>query len=463
MISLESGSSIFRNHEEVVVGLMYSCLGAKLSLKLGAKLSDRSDKGEGVIPETRSVRDAFDTCRQHPTVNQPGNRTNRLDRPFLLPCNDHTSKIITMFFIACLAASFAVARTTENASYQVFQEAIASKDASFVLFTSQTTQFLQSYTSVFERANTNSGISFLTVDCDREGDLCNEHDVNSYPTFRLFEPSKEGSNRHETRYRGPRTMQAISGWVKRKELGVITNIDEMGMEAFKEIDEIVVVAQLPSDDKTLLDCFTAVAAQQHQDYVFGYTTDPLIAKDQGLAVPSVKLFKNIDNDHRTLSGAYTSASLSSFLAIAIPSTIRTFREKDLENFMQRDKLTLYIFTSPGSSRATSLLQLLTPLAKKYEKYATFAMADAVKHAEMASKLLSRIDEHNKDQEMETSIVVHAPLNNNVFMWAHGKKMERDDVESMLKTILQGKAKSGDVFGKDAADLEEGKENAHDEL
>jgi hypothetical protein len=370
----------------------------------------------------------------------------------------------TTWLAAAAATLFTVAsaQISGSSSSQDFQEALESKDPSLVLFTSLLAPSLRSYTTTFQSADRNSGTRFMTVDCDLESGLCNEYDVNSFPTIRLFELGSDGPSKHVTRYRGPRTVKAISGWVKRRESGVVTRIDGNEVETFKEIDEIVVVAYLPSDDKMLLGEFTAVAAEQHHDYVFAYTTDSSIAKEQGLAVPSVKVFKSADRDHRILSNAFTSASLSSFLATAIPSTIRAFREKDLDAFMQRERLTLYIFAPLDSPRATSLRQKLTPLAKKYEKYVTFVVADAVKHAEMATNLLSRFGEKGKGQHTKTRLAVHAPLNDNVFMYASGKEMEAESVESMIKTILQGKAKSGDVFGSEAADLDE-EGNRHDEL
>jgi hypothetical protein len=431
-------------------------------------VSDGFDRGEGGVPETRSVRDRFDTCSLYLTI--ASSETERLEfRTSTSVRRNYSSAITTMYATTWLAAAAATlftvafAQTEVSASSQDFIQALDSKDPLLVLFTSRSATSLQSYTTIFQSADRNGGTRFMTFDCDLESELCSEYDINSYPTIRLFELGIDGLSRHVTRYRGPKTVKAIRGWVKRRDLGMVTKIDGNELERFKEIDEIVVVAHLPSDDQMLLDEFTAVAAEQHHDHVFAYTTDSNVAKEQGLAVPSIKVFKNADNDHRILSNTFTSASLSSFLATAIPCSIRTFREKDLDMFMQRDKLTLYIFTSIDSPRAEALRRQLTPLAKKYEKYVTFAVADAVKHAEMATNLLSRFGGQGKDEHKKTRIAVHAPLNDNVFRYALGKELEVESIESMIKTILQGKAKSGDIFGSEAADLDEEEGNGHDEL
>ncbi|KAF2833559.1 hypothetical protein CC86DRAFT_389765 [Ophiobolus disseminans] len=270
---------------------------------------------------------------------------------------------------------------------------------------------------------------------------------------------------HMTRYRGPRTEKAIRDFVKRRELPIVTHIETAQLETLKEINDIVVVAYLPPDSPTLLSIFTSIASQHHFDFVFGYTTSASDASKENLPVPSIKIFKNADDDHRILNGAFTASSLSNFLTTAVPKVIRDFREKDLETFMQRDKLTLYIFTS-SEDQACALRTGLTPLAKKYEKYVVFAVADGEKHKEMASNFLARFDAGGVGGGLKMpGVVVHAPLNDNVFMYARGKEIEQEVVESMLVTILQGKARSGDVFGREASDVEEGgrEEWGHDEL
>ena len=266
-----------------------------------------------------------------------------------------------------------------------------------------------------------------------------------------------------TQYRGPRTQKAIQGFVKRREVPVVTQIEGAMMGQFNRVDDVVVVAYLSKDDATLLEGFRTVARELHRDYVFGHTDDASLAAAENLSVPSIKVFKNADNDHRTLSGTFTSTSLASFLDTAVPTVIRDFSEKQIDTFMQRDKLTVYIFTATDS-QATSLRQNLTPLAKKYEKYVVGAIADVSRHGEMATNFLVRFGV--EETEMKTPcVVVHAPLNDNVFLYEPGKKIEVVVLEGMLMGILQGKAKSGDVFGKEAADMEgeEGQEGGHDEL
>jgi len=60
-----------------------------------------------------------------------------------------------------------------------------------------------------------------------------------------------------------------------------------------------------------------------------------------------------------------------------------------------------------------------------------------------------------------ALVVHAPMNDNVFVYRQGRVIERSVVEDMLTRILQGKAKAGEVFGDEAQVEKRG--GGHDEL
>jgi protein disulfide-isomerase A1 len=106
-------------------------------------------------------------------------------------------------------------------------------------------------------------------------------------------------------------------------------------------------------------------------------------------------------------------------------------------------LTVYIFALNPTATSTELLHELTPLAKKYAKYVTFGLADATEFAPMAQ---------NFGLEIEMgfpALVVHAPVNDNVFIYRQGRAIEEGVVEDMLTTILHGKAKPGQVFGNEA--------------
>lgn len=69
------------------------------------------------------------------------------------------------------------------------------------------------------------------------------------------------------------------------------------------------------------------------------------------------------------------------------------------------------------------------------------------------------DEESK--EIDPTIVVHAPMNDHIFKYRQGNEIDATSVESMLTTILQGKAADGQVFEGIGDARREGE--GHDEL
>lgn len=126
---------------------------------------------------------------------------------------------------------------------------------------------------------------------------------------------------------------------------------------------------------------------------------------------------------------------------------------------QADKLAAYIFAATDNE-ANALRWELTPVAKKFDKYVTFGVADAVEYAPMAESF-------GLSERKFPALAVHAPMNDNVFIYRQGKRIMASVVEAMLTTILQAKAGSGQVFGSDAPEMEgevtQDMRKGHDEL
>jgi protein disulfide-isomerase A1 len=85
---------------------------------------------------------------------------------------------------------------------------------------------------------------------------------------------------------------------------------------------------------------------------------------------------------------------------------------------------------------------LTPIAKKYEQYVTFGVADSIEYGPMAMNF-------NLENGRFPALAVHAPMNDNVFTYSQSRKITAEVVENMLLKILQGEATSGQVFGSEA--------------
>jgi protein disulfide-isomerase A1 len=339
---------------------------------------------------------------------------------------------------------------------EVFDTMLTVRGTLLVSFTSRTLEPVLPFNNVFAEAAEHSETLFVTINCDIETALCSKYDINAYPTIRIFD--RKQTEMQMSRYRGPKTSKALLSLVKRRELPVLSHLQAASDMSFRRVDPFVLVAFLAPDDATHLATFEALARKHHFDFAFGYTTNTTFAQKEDVYPPSVIAYRNEDRDNVILGGAFTFKDAENFLvATKTRRFIKDFREKDVETFMQRDKLTVYIFTRVPDE-VTKIRRELIPVAKKYERFVTFAVVDVGRYAEMPQNF-------GIEMKGDEAVVVHAPGNDNLFFYKQGDAIKEKCIENMVLSILEGRASEGDVFGSVVHDAEveaEGEER-HDEL
>jgi protein disulfide-isomerase A1 len=364
-----------------------------------------------------------------------------------LPHTTQTFKMRTATLLISFVSALTAADLIEYPTQGAFNNLLDVNGILFVSFTSRTLESVGSFNNDFAKAAAGSSILSLAIDCDTETSLCSEYDINSYPAIRLFERDyRHGQKLETTRYRGPRTPKALLSFLKkRNEIPALSHLKLASDMSFRRVDPFVIVAFLDPEDATHLAAFEDIAQDHHFEFAFGYTTNTTFAAKEKVQTPSIIAYRNDDGDNVILGGPFTYKSVQKFLTtVKTGRMIKDFREKDVETFMQRDKLTVYIFTRVPDE-ASKVRRELTPIAAKYVKFVTFAVVDLWRYADMP---------HSFGIEMagDEAVVVHAPVNDEVFFYEQGKKIVGELVDSMLLTILQSGAKNGDVFGGEAEDV-----------
>lgn len=137
-----------------------------------------------------------------------------------------------------------------------------------------------------------------------------------------------------TRYRGPRTSHALHSFILKRELPILTHLENtQDLQSFKQIDTVVIIAYLRPDQSSLLATFKNVAERYATEVVFAYCTDSASADEQRVSVPSVVLYKNDDGDDKVLRGHFGEGDVQGLVRGAGESVIGVFRERDGEKFM----------------------------------------------------------------------------------------------------------------------------------
>jgi hypothetical protein len=119
----------------------------------------------------------------------------------------------------------------------------------------------------------------------------------------------------------------------KEQLPEVSIVTKENAEEFREIDDTVVIAYLRSEDEHLTDVFREIAAEKHNEIVFGLATDASLARQLNLSVPSVVCFKRRDGDHLQLSGQFDKETLQTFIKVGAPLTIGEITKRTIQDYV----------------------------------------------------------------------------------------------------------------------------------
>ncbi|KAF2117642.1 thioredoxin-like domain-containing protein [Lophiotrema nucula] len=367
--------------------------------------------------------------------------------------------------ILCAFVNFGLASSTQSASRKHFDQLLSLKRSFLVAFSSSTFDASDSagFQTIFSQTAGSVETPFVSIDCEEETDLCRQYDVNAYPAVRLFHPSEDEESEEIVveRYRGRRTKDALKSFIIKWEYRALAKIEKNQISEFKELDDYIMIAYLPPDQDYPLELYRSVASKYSRTLIFGYSTDPEIAAtEKDVGVPGIKCYRNTDGAHQWMNGPYSESNIEQFIETCTqPPLIGQFTERNMEEYMQRGKLSVYIFVT-NDDDATRVRKELTPLATKFQQIAKVGVADAIEYGPMA-KNFGLLD------DVFPALVVHAPHNDHVFLYKQGRRILASVFEDMVTTILNARAVNGQVFGEEAPVMNErdksSKTGNHDEL
>lgn len=158
--------------------------------------------------------------------------------------------------------------------------------------------------------------SITSIDCSAETSkkLCEEENVRSFPTIRLY---RQESLNFE-RYRGPYKASAILGFLRRSLHPILSKVDDKNITSFIFIDDVVFVGNIASGDKAL-DRFHAAAARNCDRFSFAV----VIKRNGGTTnqLSSVTCCNNPDNFKHSTAELESRESIDSFIKLCSTSLI----------------------------------------------------------------------------------------------------------------------------------------------
>jgi len=217
------------------------------------------------------------------------------------------------------------------------------------------------------------------VDCTIEKDLCQEHDVNGYPTIKVF---KDGQGRD---YEGPRKADGITSYLRKRTMPPMSDVKHEELDKFAESDRLVVLGYFKSESDPEREVLHGVANEMNEEIVFGQALDEASHKAHEVTPPAIVLYRQFDERKTVYSDAMDADSLKAFLN---ENKMPLMDEVGPENFMKYMESGLplaYLFLADDDTRKT-LPEELKSVAKDFKGKVNFVWIDAAKYSGHAENL-----------------------------------------------------------------------------
>ncbi|KAF8858530.1 thioredoxin-like protein [Acephala macrosclerotiorum] len=290
-------------------------------------------------------------------------------------------------------------------------------------------------------------IFISTIDCDKDVEICSEHDIQSYPTIRIFHTPY----RAPTRYRGKQKARDIASHMIKQVLPPISEIDATNLEEFKYLDTPLLIAHFDADDKITFQTFLQVAESPlHDSFLFGTSIAESLFQTEVLERQYIELWNPVDEVPAVYYGNFDVESVIRFAEDAIASPlIPKFGMQKFAEYAQSGLPLALIFALTQSER-TSLSKALKGIAVNNKRAINFVTVDAVKLPFLAEPL-------GLDGKTYPAFVVHDIENDETFVFDQGKDITAKGVEEFLDGFWKQGRKGGEA-------KETGmKSDSHDEL
>ncbi|KAI8333691.1 thioredoxin-like protein [Chlamydoabsidia padenii] len=285
---------------------------------------------------------------------------------------------------SAIAASFASISTVLASDSDVltltdktFNTEVLDKDLMLVEFYAPWCGHCKALAPEYEKAATDlkGTIPLAKVDCTVNQAICQEHNVQGYPTLKVF---RQGES---SEYNGARKHEGIVSYMKKQSLPAVSDLTESAkLKEFKDADRVVVVAYLGSDDKANKDAFDTLANKHRDDYLFGVVTDAELAKEEDVQeLPALVIYKQFDEKRVDLTGAdLKEQDWSGFVKSNAIPMLDDISGDNFPTYIDSGLLLGYVFTANSDDRA-KYDAIFRPLASKYKGKINLVHIDGEKY------------------------------------------------------------------------------------
>lgn len=177
----------------------------------------------------------------------------------------------------------------------------------------------------------------------------------------------------------------IVSYMIKQSLPPVSLLDKDTIAEFKTADKVVLVAYFDAEDKESNSTFTAAAESLRDSFLFGATSDPALAKADGVTAPAIVLYKTFDDGKEVFDGKFGVPEITSFANTASTPLFGEVGPETYSGYMGAGIPLAYLFVEDDESKE-KLVAAIRPIAAEYKGKINFATIDAVAFGAHAANL-----------------------------------------------------------------------------
>ena len=221
------------------------------------------------------------------------------------------------------------------------------------------------------------------------------------------------------------------------------------------MDKVVIIGYIGADDKAANEIFTSFAESQRDTYLFAATSDPAIAKAEGVSQPSIVLYKDFDEKKAVYDGELSKDAIFSWVKTASTPLVGEIGHETYSEYITVwSNVPLFNYVSRVTTQANTFLTLKAgiPLAyifaetkEEREKFAEDFKPVAEKHKgaiNIATIDASLFGPHagnlNLDPQKFPSFAIQETTSNAKYPYDQSKEINANDVGQFIQDVLDGK-------------------------
>lgn len=225
---------------------------------------------------------------------------------------------------------------------------------------------------------------------------------------------------------------SITSYMIKQSLPAVSTLTKETIEEFKTADKVVLVAYFDADDKASNETFTSAADSLRDTFLFGATSDAVLAKAEGVTVPSIVLYKQFDEGKSTFTEKFEKEAIENFAKTASIPLVGEVGPETYAGYMAAGIPLAYIFAETPEER-TELGDLLKPVAQKHKGALSFATIDAKAFGAHAGNLNLKTDQF-------PAFAIQETVKNQKFPFDQDKAITEKDIAEFVQAFVDGKIK-----------------------